>query len=142
MLLKLRMESEELDTFPGVVKGQEDVPHNVTIDKKGKEKPVKAIPESWYDELPEVGGWLCVYNGANKTKPWSKLRIDVANRYVALQTPPSVSFGAECQRSMPQCLRDHDTSVPLLCKMFSDFEKTVWLQLGMGIPAGDCNHSI
>ena len=71
-LLRLQMESEETDSFPGLLKGQDDVPHNMLVDKKGKEKPLKAnkegkcIPEAWFTELPADGTWHCVYQGNNK----------------------------------------------------------------------------
>ena len=66
------MESEETDSFPGLLKGQDDLPHNMLVDKKGKEKPLKAnkegkcIPEAWFTELPADGTWHCVYRGNNK----------------------------------------------------------------------------
>lgn len=80
MLLKLRTESEATDNFPGVQKGNEEAPHNVVIDKKGKEKPVKVIPEGWFSELPVEGGWICCYAGCRKMKPWSKLRTALADK--------------------------------------------------------------
>lgn len=85
-LLRLQMESEETDSFPGLLKGQDDLPHNMLVDKKGKEKPLKAnkegkcIPEAWFTELPADGTWHCVYRGNNKTKKWSKLRSDIATK--------------------------------------------------------------